>query len=539
MATSLDGITKILPEDSFFQVSQPDAPIVQIQIRVGGASGLNKTSVIDDVWEEIHLKNGVTNYFNSMIVEDSGGMQRVSMSFFDKNFVNLESAIIKSIVSTKIANSLSAADATKETTVEAISMKIDNTSMINMRVRFGYTDYGDDFIDDGDFNGTYEGRVDSEQTVIRSPWIYLQTIGIKFNLKAEGMYADITAISVVDSVLSKAKILKKYAVLRGTPETIIKDIFDMLEEKSDSTIIMETIDDPISIVAEDGTTDAMIEINLGTEANETSQSWRSVRSLLAEVMQKIPTKKYGAGQDPSGTTGDADSTEVTKEVAYQYTVTQEKEESGKIISKFTFGYPKPGANQGFMRSYFWKQNAMSIVKNLNISSAVDFASLNTQIVTVDKSGSVSLNVARESNVTSGSTKDEESSTNLTGIQDATKGLIDYRFGLVSDVHFTDGNGSMNAGDRIANAVIHNLNQGVFKGTIEIPGDPFYLFDKTLQPYGYVIYIAVQRPSGMINEIYTGNEKSYLTGFYYVKKITHNINASGFSTTLEIIRWPVE
>jgi hypothetical protein len=75
------------------------------------------------------------------------------------------------------------------------------------------------------------------------------------------------------------------------------------------------------------------------------------------------------------------------------------------------------------------------------------------------------------------------------------------------------------------------------------GDPFYLFDNKVEPYKYMIRIIVTRPSEkgtFYNENDSENNQgklSYISGFYVISNIKHSISESGFSTILEIIKWP--
>jgi len=536
----------IYPEE-FFDISQPDAPIVQIQVRSKFTGPINDP----DNWTEVHLEPGMTNYFNTMTIEDTGGMQRVTATFFDKNFANVENAIIKSLVLTKAANDLAANDFVQDDT-GYFEFKVDNQVMTNFRIRFGYSEVGDKFIDDTDFNGSeYSERMNSNKTVVRSPWIYLQMIGTKFDLRGEGLFAEITAFSVMDSFLSRAKLLRRFAVLNGTPEEVLTSIGNIIEEAAapGSFEYKFVGEKPISPTTEGG--DGDIQINLGSQPNDTRRSYRTVNSILNEIISKTPKKVYDKGDVYINENASESIVEASKQVPYGFDVRQEID-SGKLKTILEFSYGDPiASNQELMRTYIWKEYGQSIVKNLNISSQVDFASLNAQILTVDHgSDIVNLSAARPRGdqavsttaPITGETRDVDSSTHLGRVEDVTEALKnpDYSFTFVSNSIGVDGGGTATIGARMASDVVYNLNQGVFKGSIEIPGDPFYLFDSQISPYEYLIRIIVQRPGYTDhNDQYQGISVSYLSGYYGVSKITHTINASGFSTNLEVTRWPIE
>ena len=86
--------------------------------------------------------------------------------------------------------------------------------------------------------------------------------------------------------------------------------------------------------------------------------------------------------------------------------------------------------------------------------------------------------------------------------------------------------------QLKNAFLKNINRQVFKGTITLPGDSFYLFDTKLKPFEYLIKLNILRPNGK-----GGTVKSYLSGNYAVTSITHNVDESGYFTTLGVMRWP--
>ena len=90
-------------------------------------------------------------------------------------------------------------------------------------------------------------------------------------------------------------------------------------------------------------------------------------------------------------------------------------------------------------------------------------------------------------------------------------------------------------------IAYAYSQALYKGSITIMGDPFYCFDKFVQPYTYPIYLDFRLPvsqswsnSSNTNKI---GYSHFMSGFYVVTKITHDINDSGFRTILEVMSYP--
>ena len=90
-------------------------------------------------------------------------------------------------------------------------------------------------------------------------------------------------------------------------------------------------------------------------------------------------------------------------------------------------------------------------------------------------------------------------------------------------------------------IAYAYSQALYKGSITIMGDPFYCFDKFVQPYTYPIYLDFRLPvsqswsnSSNTNKI---GYSHFMSGFYVVTKITHDISDSGFRTILEVMSYP--
>ena len=105
-----------------------------------------------------------------------------------------------------------------------------------------------------------------------------------------------------------------------------------------------------------------------------------------------------------------------------------------------------------------------------------------------------------------------------------------------------------------------LSSGVYEGTIDILGDPFFLFNGIMQPCTYPIRLNIVVPKnetemratdkdkedlekkhqnlGTNNEIEGSNQRLHeLSGYYLIKEIEHNITPNSFTTKLNILSYP--
>jgi len=534
---SLDSVSRIYPE-TFFNVSHPDVPLVAIQFRTDVKKNLNDATA----WESATYNPN--NFFDNISIEDAGGMQRVELTLQDKNFATIENLIINSMIATRQGNKL----AENEVMTEGEwSMTFDNTSMANIRIRFGYAEAGpttNTVVDTTSFEDKdWTERISSGNTVIKSPWLYLQMIGSKFNVTETGLTVTLSAFTIVDNFLTRAKLLRKYAILRGTPDNIIADLNKMVGEVTGDKLVIGYDSGEAPLKPTTAENDGIIEISLGSAVNVNQRGWKSMASILSELASKVPPKIFKKDDteltDPNSDEG---LKEASKIVPYSYHVLQK--DDGTVNIKFY--YPNPtGLKQSKIRTYLWKEFGNSIVRNVNIESSMDFANLNRQILATDLStGEMEVYGSVANKATSAEEIDSASTNSLTGISRVTDAITnpDFTYGFVSDAYSSD-SGIANdntIGGRIARTVVSYLNESIFSGTIEIPGDPYYLFDTYLRPYEHAIRLIINRPAYVDKDgSYKANSTSYLSGHYVIKKITHRINGSGFNTTLEVTRWPIE
>jgi hypothetical protein len=536
-SNKIKDIPTIYPE-TFFNIPHPDSPWVSIQFR---------TDALDDItdpdqWEEITINP--SNFFEGITIEDESGFQKVEVNLVDKYFTKLETLITKAITVVNLKNKLAGNDVSPETKNQFFQYSMQPSTGVNMRVRFGYgnPDVDNTFIDETTFEGSYANRTadESTRTVIRSPWIYLQILNVVFKLTEFGLAATITTISTAENWLTKAKMLRRFYQYVAVPEEMMKALAVQVKNLSNGQITV-TYEKPEDVKNEDGS--KTITILLGSEVDEknarTAPNFRTVQAFVDELCSKIPAKVYKSdltqSTEESASANAAEQDRISK---YSYMLAP----VGRGKWELRFYYPDPlNKTQARMRTYVWREYGQSIVKSLEIDSQVDFAALNYSLVVINKS---TQNNSPEMYLASAvPAADDKSGSKLVKPTDITGALSKLDMSFVSDVRNASGKPQGMAG-LVAQQIVHQLNQGVFSGTLTLPGDPFYLFDNKVRPYEYMVKVIVLRPGfldedGNYSTKGEGNEQSYLSGYYLLKKISHKIDGNGFTTTLSIGRYPMK
>lgn len=549
----------VYPE-SFFNLPHPSSPFISVQVR----TEIEPQKDIDDPshWEEITFNPN--NFFNNITIEDSGGVYKITLNLFDKNFAYIEDTIVRSIIATRLANSL-VEDPDYSVEEDFFEFFITKTNSANLRIRFGYSEYSlDDYISETSFTSErWKNRASENVPVLKSPWIYFQMSNADFNLTPKGLEVQINAFSVMSNFLQKAKLVETYARFYGTPEYVISHICDKISrsaERSGETITYEIRGEPRGYPSQENG-EEIIEIMLGGEPTITGRDengnyvfetkYKNLSTILGEICSNVRPLKYDEEGNripfTSDTGSEAEGMEEENEEAaqvfrYSYYINETETET-QII--FDYQDPNRGLEQENVRTYIWLQEGNSIIKNLDIKTNSDFSALSVPIINVNPSdGSITGQVLR-GNSSSGSDEDNVD-FNVGHAKDVTDALEDEGFESVFVRHITSvGNENLTNGResskflaaRIADGIAANLNQQVFKGTLTLFGDPFYLFDDTVQPYAYLIKIIVNRPNYVDDEgNFVAGGKSYLSGYYAIKNITHEISLSGFETQLEIMKF---
>jgi len=617
----------------------PSIPWVEIQFRtnITEESNLNKiTPSSKNEWTtvtsraasdtySVPLKQGdesslrFDNYFENVTLEDSGGVINCQLQLFDKDLERLENIIIKSMVAVKGGNEIAMNSLAKATPKAVLEFMPNPSSNINFRIRFGYSDPGggtDVYRPALKSSPEWKARTTNSKKgslYIKSPWTYFMMMGLEFNLTQKGMSADVKGVSISNSFLDKTKIIKRFALMKGTPKKLFNGIARQIYSATGGRVQVvqgvlagSTSSAPSKPILPNDVTSALgsnvdygvpsdlpiqwavsskegasktyprsltraqrkdleesakwlnISLSLGGEPRyETSANgemtgkiineFMSLKNLLNDFVSKVPcilrnknTNKYITDAEVvkkimDNTTKKYDST-AFEPIKYTYSINEQTTDLGDgaitdtiVIIRF-FYRRLDNTKQGFVRSYDYMQSPTSLIKNFNVKNSLDFVQLNQSIVVKGENLDALISAPNK----------ETDNNQGSAPADITSALTDKinngSFSLVNKIVEDNGEGGANV---IATKVVQNMNDGIFTGTIEILGDPFFMFDSSLQPFQYYIKINVYRSYNEYSK--SSNKKilsqSYLTGYYLIKKITHNINASGFKTILEVQRYP--
>lgn len=276
-----------------------------------------------------------------------------------------------------------------------------------------------------------------------------------------------------------------------------------------------------------------------------SKFYKSVSSLLNEFCNACPPyhdyeaeakrkTEYAKGkkQEDVAEYVDADGNKQTLDLkgeAPTYSLTWDiigsyKDGNGEVpIVGLHYRIPK---KPNKLRVYKWGTGNpdMHAIKNVNISTSSEFALLSSAANSSLKLGIGGEKVAIKG-VNSKASTDGSDNGSIVAEYNNYKSTEEpaYFKSIVSenDMH------------KITDAAFQTIN----KGSITILGDPSLRFGGYISPMMYPIYLDIS----LQNEGATWNTnkstKSTLSGVYVVSKITHSINASGYLTTLEVMRYP--
>ena len=534
---------ELLFPDQFFNIPNPSAPYVDVQFRTAYSEEYELDNPL--IWESATTTK--RNFFNQLSIEDTG-LIKLNLSLIDMNFAELEGIINKTILN---SNFMKKAQETTTKDTGEFSVVFDNKYGTNLRLRFGYA-FGknnDIYIDESTYSDTFKNRkeltTNNKKTCLRTPWLYFQIIGLTYNVSESGLMANITALEVKDTPLKSLRFIRKNSVFISQEGNVsyIKDLIYNAVKGLFKNNIEFVLDDGEgdwsklkSIQTRDEQTGRIksspIKILLGDKGsdyryNNGVKNFGTIDEILTEFCSQIQPKFYTSqGQE----TTNSDKAEYTAPFSFSYASKDPQNKKLKVM----FGYiDRIKASQApeYIRAYEWREpmggktqggKVESIVTNFSVSSSLDFAQLNAPIFNLDEK---SLQEYKAVFTPTNSNLGPHKERNFSG---------DYA--LVGVAYKPNSTGVK---EKLIESFRNNLNRGIFSGEIEIPGDPFYLFDEKVQPYQYGIYVYVNR-NGFINidNKYIPSGRSYLSGYYLIKKINHEINNSGFTTKLEIERFPL-
>ena len=406
-----------------------------------------------------------------------------------------------------------------------------------------------------DHNRTLSDRVNSSnQTTIRTELVKTLITGYQTEFSSAGIYYTIKAIEVSQSELSKYKIYQRYTNIKGTPSEVLYTVMNMVngifdkeeegiklyidescrngkdvviedyekEEESKDEDNVNKIQEPKQVQISLGSKDAlsMYQDNLSNELKEEvsfknvkkPKLYKSVLSILNDLKAVMPPKVVDSGlmKDVIVTDQDGNSVKaIQKQNAYRR-FTYGVQIDGKKV-KVYFYYQQPTKFKR-IRKYEWgpANGKHSVITNVDIKTDNEYALLTSMSTITEKGASIKSRDGHETGII---TKKADYADYIAQPGDSTPlGQIAYAY-----------------------------SQALYKGSITIMGDPFYCFDKFVQPYTYPIYLDFRLPvsqswsnSSNTNKI---GYSHFMSGFYVVTKITHDISDSGFRTILEVMSYP--
>ena len=521
----------IYPED-FFNIPHPANPNVMIQFRTAESTGSTKSISDPNLWSNITFNPN--NFFDSFTLEDEGKALKINLSLKDKNHSFLEDKIIRMTQVLNLENekkkqepdSLQVKDSV---TGDSLAIKSFSSSMVSLRIRFGYSTVNNDNYFSTSSLSNFKERVDDmNKPVVMSPWIYFILTGMEVSIAGDGLSVNIEGVSENAPKLNSLKLIGVGIPLRGTAEEIIKMLGMYLTTIIDNlTIVIK--DDPL--VADNENQNKELTLDLG-EYVDGEIKFKSISELLdnfCKLIHPVYFDEKGEALVPLESYDDISKREEAKHISYNYTwyfYDQDEDEGPKLV----FYYRRPDVSQELLRTYTWVEHGQSIIRDLSISSEYLFAQLNIPLFNVSKTGDHKLH---------SSSIDENGAVSAKDLSDALK---DESFGFTFtqgsyyDTTYKEENRNRNPGANKIATLNADLNNMLHEGTITLQGDPFYLFDEVVAPFMYRIRVIVKKPT-YINEEgdRVGGGRSYLSGEYVIKKITHELSAGEFNTKLDIQR----
>lgn len=268
-----------------------------------------------------------------------------------------------------------------------------------------------------------------------------------------------------------------------------------------------------------------IEIILGSERAETDdgnqkQLYKSISSIFSSYTSQAPCH-YEAGNKEEITVKDADGNDrvltkeesaVPRKMSWACLTNGEEDEASEAVVIFYYNSPLKFEK---IRKYCWGTGNPNhhCIKDLSVSSSTEFATVLAK------------------------------TAYATGDNLIVKDRNDNK--ITAEV--TDTNGIYRTVIQSEDDLIERAKENIYKGSMTILGDPSFRFCERVQPYTLPIYIDVKLQSEQswyyknkdvkgTNDIKL-NQESIISGYYLVSKITHQIDKSGFYTTLEITKYP--
>lgn len=519
----------VYPED-FFRIPHPTTPNVMIQFRTEESTESSTGRDDPSLWSNITFNPN--SFFNSVSLEDEGGAIKMSLSLYDKNHSFLEDKIVRmtqilNIENEKNKKNLSVVNVDDPIGKSSLALKSFVSSQSSLRIRFGYsTSNNNDFFSTASFDEFSKRTDDMKKPVVMSPWLYFILTGLNTNITSDGLNVEIEAVGESSPKLHSMKLVGSGFPLRGTADEIIK-MMGMYLSSVVEGLELEVHDDPLIANDESGSKELVVDLGSFVAGEFTFKSISEILNDFCNLVHPIYFDKDGKSLIPVSSYKEMEEKEEKTHKSYPYSwYFYDQGNTPKLV----FYYKKPDSKQKILRSYSWIEHGQSVIREMNLNSEYLFSQLNLPLFNISKIGDhgiYSTNV--DENGASSMKKLSESLKNksfsFTFAQNSYKNIEQFEESSIKGSGIT----------KIANFNA-NLNNMLHEGTITISGDPFFLFDDIVSPFMYKIRLLIKKPTYIDEDgERKGGGLSYLSGEYVIKRITHDISASDFTTKLEIQR----
>lgn len=470
------------------------------------------------------------------------------------------------------------------------------------------TEGHNNYTEDGKFGSIKKQMESADQTTQATRSIELMITGYKSTLTATGIKYTLTCIEAKEAKLMRKRFLQRFSEIVDYPEGVLYSLMRMFNEyngepldKDVKIVFMQDEYDDSSLTknllvqkydlknlteeerknvtytdtfnavrnGESIRADLLAKISLGLGSEASLSNYRqisenppltkSVAALISEFCAACPPKKLEQTvkkvYDENGEEVRIDPNEQTARPLKWFSVFDDGKSGESKPMTYIVLYYRKQLKPKMIRQYYWGPNLPfnSCVKQINIENKNEFALLSSVKTFNSADGTVNSRInSNNINTTDNKYKKETEEINSqTKIEDVDKFL---------------NSPNTKEYDIIANSAVTGaaydiaLSSGVYEGSIDILGDPFFLFNGIMQPCTYPIRLNVLVPKnetelrtkgkdedvikqkhinlGTNNDFY-GNTQRYheLSGYYLIKEIEHNITPNSFTTKLNILSYP--
>lgn len=640
-----DTATQTKQINNFFDLPQPAQTVIIIQNRTTAPLTINNMdnkNAEKYLWED--FLTVPFNNFISLEMEDVMGMMKGTLALFDKEFVNIETKLLKILM----ANKINKINETKSNEIPTPNKNLRNntvykrdlSSSVHLRLRWGWMpNYNSLNIENCgkvserinkpslfykttevlDSMENFYKRDDSKFSYL-TPWKYFKILGVnQDSLQSEG--GSLFKIDIMEMTYNflnniyvyrskgKQELSGKMLINNNPlyPKTLLGKVQRIMQESLSENVSDEGIDVEFKInrfnwsdelngaakaykeiikstgIKDENTYDIPViiekkknvaryktfkiplqfqrisnkKINVNGKKVLPKPSWTTFKNMLDSITQKVSTLYYDKVNDEiyfEGLIPKKVNFSNLQGFSYTYRINMKKNSKGnKTILEITFGYfhneykfnmlllklyKKYGKvrvdqkikTKPVIRTYTVNYSSNSIVESFSADPLNIYFPLE-QIKCKEIDGKIHF-YYYEKNLKQIEKNKSKSKVNKKDI------MVDYNVNanvvenLKSSTGFiaVDNVERNNGPSDLMNLASDSLSMWLIKGTLKIPGDPFYIIDKKvglctqLSPTGYLIRIKVLKSNG---------ELSYLSGDYRVSKVKHSIDDGNYTMDIDV------